>query len=250
VLLMLYGLLGLGMAMKDTHTAEWLARGLVGVAEHFVSPEKLPIVLLWLVFLGAVAVSAERGIAWWALAAPVGVAGILGLGRAEPVGETLAEPARTPRAERPAALNGAIVVVLMLVGFVLLPTWRGGTALEGPAGLLADAPTGITTALIARVGPTDRIWNAQQWGSWLEFALPGVPVAVDSRIEVIPVAAWDDHVALSGGRPDWQAILDRWKVSVVVASRTEQSALIPLMRASPAWSVLHEDTDGVIFVRR
>lgn len=51
VLLMLYGLLGLGMAMKDTGTAEWLARGMVNLAEQFVSPQNLPIVLLWLVFL-------------------------------------------------------------------------------------------------------------------------------------------------------------------------------------------------------
>ena len=51
VLLMLYGLLGLGMAMKETHTAEWLARNLVQIAEHFVSPQNLPLVLLWLVFL-------------------------------------------------------------------------------------------------------------------------------------------------------------------------------------------------------
>jgi di/tricarboxylate transporter len=51
VLLMLYGLLGLGMAMKDTGTAVWLARGMVDLAEQFVSPQNLPIVLLWLVFL-------------------------------------------------------------------------------------------------------------------------------------------------------------------------------------------------------
>ena len=51
VLLMLYGLLGLGLAMKETHTAEWLAKGLVSVAESFVAKEHLPIVLLWLMFL-------------------------------------------------------------------------------------------------------------------------------------------------------------------------------------------------------
>jgi di/tricarboxylate transporter len=50
VLLMLYGLLGLGLAMKDTGTAEWLAKSLVQMTEHFISPEHLPIVLLWLVF--------------------------------------------------------------------------------------------------------------------------------------------------------------------------------------------------------
>jgi di/tricarboxylate transporter len=51
VLLMLYGVLGLGMAMQNTGTAVWLARGLVDLTELFVSPEYLPLVLLWLVFL-------------------------------------------------------------------------------------------------------------------------------------------------------------------------------------------------------
>jgi len=201
--------------------------------------------LLWLLFLGVVGAIAERGIAWWALAAPVAIAGVLG--RPLPMPST---PGRTSRVERPSIVNGAIVVVLALVGVLLLPVWRGGTTLQGPAGLLTDAPAGITTALLARVTPGDRIWNAQAWGSWLEFALPGVPIAVDSRIEVIPTAAWDDHVALSGGAPDWEAILDRWKVTVVVASRTEQAALIPLIQASSAWTMIHADDDGFVFVRR
>lgn len=51
VLIMLYGLLGLGMAMQNTHTAEWLAQGLVGFAQGFVSPENLPLLMLWAVFL-------------------------------------------------------------------------------------------------------------------------------------------------------------------------------------------------------
>lgn len=51
VLLMLYGLLGLGMAMQNTGTAVWLAKGLVNFAEHLVAPENLPLLMLWLVFL-------------------------------------------------------------------------------------------------------------------------------------------------------------------------------------------------------
>ncbi|MFK7849572.1 MAG: SLC13 family permease [Akkermansiaceae bacterium] len=51
VLLMLYGLLGLGMAMQGTGTAEYLAKGLIGITRGFVSPELLPFVMLWLVFL-------------------------------------------------------------------------------------------------------------------------------------------------------------------------------------------------------
>lgn len=51
VLLMLYGLLGLGMAMQNTGTAIWLARGLVNISSGMVSPEMMPMFMLWAVFL-------------------------------------------------------------------------------------------------------------------------------------------------------------------------------------------------------
>jgi di/tricarboxylate transporter len=51
VLLMLYGLLGLGMAMNNTGTAEWLAERLVAAVQQFVAAPHLPLTMLWLVFL-------------------------------------------------------------------------------------------------------------------------------------------------------------------------------------------------------
>jgi di/tricarboxylate transporter len=51
VLLMLYGLLGLGMAMQGTGTADWLAKQMVNGVTGFVSPSLLPYVMLWLVFI-------------------------------------------------------------------------------------------------------------------------------------------------------------------------------------------------------
>ncbi len=51
VLLMLYGLLGLGMAMQNTGTAVWLARGLVNLSSGMVPQEWMPIFMLWAVFL-------------------------------------------------------------------------------------------------------------------------------------------------------------------------------------------------------
>jgi di/tricarboxylate transporter len=51
VMLMLYGLLGLGVAMQNSGTASWLAAQLVDIADNFVSPQHLPLALLWLLFL-------------------------------------------------------------------------------------------------------------------------------------------------------------------------------------------------------
>ncbi len=51
VLLMLYGLLGLGIAMQSTGTALWLAKGLVMGVEHLVPKDMIPMIMLWLLFL-------------------------------------------------------------------------------------------------------------------------------------------------------------------------------------------------------
>lgn len=51
VLLMLYGLLGLGMAMQNSGTAQWLAQNVVRTAENLVHGSMLPIVMLWSIFL-------------------------------------------------------------------------------------------------------------------------------------------------------------------------------------------------------
>jgi hypothetical protein len=196
--------------------------------------------LLWLVGLATIGAFAQRGVAWWAVGAPIGIARLVG---------ALTDERPDVLQPRRSSLNTAIALMLLVGVVALVPLWRGGDALYGPSGLLADAPGGITDAVRAVARPTDRIWNAQRWGSWLEFAVPAAPVAVDSRIELIPTDAWDDHLALSGGSSDWAAILGRRGVTIVVAAADEQKALIPLLRASPLWRVLDEDAAGAVFVR-
>jgi hypothetical protein len=203
--------------------------------------------LLWLVGLAAIGTFAERGVAWWSIAAPVALAGLL----ATAAEERAVEPSgATPSSPAPGSLvtTGIVAALLVAIG-VLLPVWRGGDPLYGPDGLLTDAPRGITDAVRSEARPGDRIWNAQRWGSWLEFAVPAATVAVDSRIELIPTDAWEDHLALSSGSAGWSTILDNRRVAIVVASATEQRGLIPLMRASPEWRIVHEDRDGVVFAR-
>jgi hypothetical protein len=192
----------------------------------------------WLAGLLVLAAIAQRGIAWWALAAPVSVAALIA--RLGPAVER-DEPRRR--------LNLVVVGVLVLGGLVLLPTWRPSDPLTGPAGLLTDAPGGIARQLATIATPDDRTWNAQEWGSWLEYAAPAARLAVDSRIEVIPADVWDDALAIDAGRSDWSAILDRRGVTIVVASKIEQAALLPLIRASASWRPVYEDADGSIFVR-
>jgi hypothetical protein len=197
--------------------------------------------LVWLATFFVIGVWAIRGIAWWPLAAAVALAGVLAYGH----DRWSAEPVERPR--RPNVLIAGAVVV---AGFALLPMWRPTDAgLQAPVGVVAAAPSALTARLREIARPGDRLYNPQEYGSWFEFALPDAPVAVDSRIEVIPEAVWDDYDAVSSGRADWSAILDRWGVTLVLASSSRGQALLDRLSHDPDWRPAATDELGTLFVR-
>ncbi len=211
--------------------------------------------LAWLAVLFALGAWTERGIVWWALGAAVAAAGILGASPAESATRAAEAPGATaaPTHRRTSLVNGALVIALCAAPVLLAiaVVARPGDAVTGPPGMLADAPPGITAAVRERTGPGTRIFNAQRWGSWLEWAVPDALVFTDSRFELIPESAWADHVALSGGRFDWRSILKRVDPDLIVASRSEQAGLLDAIVADPAsgWHEAYADADGVVLAR-
>ncbi|GIU98287.1 MAG: hypothetical protein KatS3mg013_2090 [Actinomycetota bacterium] len=182
------------------------------------------------VFL-VLALLAIRAVVWWAVVAPVVLAGLL------PAPRTPASPG--PRGSWAPAM--ALLGTLLMAVVVLLPWWRGA----GFEAHLADAPPGITRA-VAALPTGSRLFNHQPWGSWFILATPQHRVFVDSRIEIVPEPVWDDYgqVAFAGAR--WREVLARWRPDAIVAKADWE--LIPLLRADPGWRVLYEDEDGVVFV--
>lgn len=192
--------------------------------------------LLGLLAFFAVGVYAIRGVAWW----PLGAAWLIAplLARAEP-----------PRHDRPgsARLNLAVVGALVAVAIALLPVWRPTDPdLRAPAGVVGNGPPGITTALRDLARPGDRLLNPQPWGSWFEFALPDLPVAIDSRIEVFPAAVWDDLETVTDGRPGWEEVLRRWAPTIAVVGRDEAAFADRLVGAG--WRQVFTDADGRILL--
>jgi hypothetical protein len=203
--------------------------------------------LLWLGGLVIVGAWAERGIVWWAFGVPVVLAPTLaGLGGA--LGQE-SRP-RLARSEPPTLrrLNLGIVLVLVALIVLLQPIWRPSPTLAGPDGLLTDAPAGLAAAMRDTTSPADRAVVPQRWASWFEWAAPGVPVMVDSRIEVVPASAWADYLTISAGGPGTLATLARIRATLVVVDRSEQGTLLrTLQAAGSGWRVVGEDGDGAVF---
>ena len=203
--------------------------------------------LLWLGGLVVVGAWAERGIVWWAFGVPVVLA--LALARLRAYGVQAGPPRRAlpePRALR--RLNLGIVLALVALVVLIQPAWRSSATLVGPDGLLIDAPVGLAAAMRATGTSSDRAVVPQRWASWFEWAAPGVPVMVDSRIEVAPPAAWADYLVIAAGGPGTLDTLARIRASVVIADRREQGALLRELQAPDSgWRVVAEDADGAVF---
>ena len=226
----------------DVYTGAAFFLSVVVVAALLIARVRRPVPwgsLLSLVVFGAIALTAIRGVFWWAMAAPIVLAGVLE-----------DRPAPTERRDPARVLNAAIVGLLALAVVGSIIRWVPYTGPGMPTGgRLAFAPVGITRELQRTLGPGEVVFNAQKWGSWLEFEFPRSPVIVDSLIEVIPESVWWKYYAVSSGVEGWQATLDAWHVDVAVLARDQQGPLIPKVRADPGWRLVYEDAEGLIFRR-
>lgn len=198
--------------------------------------------LLALTSFIVIGLSSVRGVYWWGMAAPVLIAA------------TFAGPLAEPTAPRPDALrtvNVAVVVVLVGALLATLSPWVPfRTRLPRPMSRLDQAPMGITTALERTLAPRERVFAAQAWGSWFEFALPTHAVAVDSRIELFPASVWTQYAAVSSGRAGWHEQLDAWTIRVVAVHAVQQPLLLQRLDADRRWQQVYRDDDGAVFVRR
>lgn len=199
---------------------------------------RYPLMVALAVFL-ALGLMSVRGVFWWAMAAPVLLAGTIG-------GDT-AESSSDPVNAVNSIIAGMLVVGVLAVFTRWVPF---ASPVPVPEHLLTEAPVGITEQLRTRLRSGERFFNAQGWGSWFEHALPGHPVAVDSRIEVIPADVWQRYDDVSNGRQGWQRILDEWNVRVVALHPGQQANLISRIAQDPGWLLAYHDTAGSVFVRR
>ena len=198
--------------------------------------------LAWLAVFFLIGVYALRGVAWWPLGAVAAIAGVLVTG-------PVAEPDASERLGSPLMrrLNAAVAAVIIVVGIALLPIWRPiDPALDAPVGVVGHAPPGITAALRDLARSDDRVFNPQPWGSWFEFALPDLPVAIDSRIELFQPAVWDWYDNVVSGGEGWDTELRDRGVTIVVVAPPEKAMADRLTAAG--WRAVYADADGSVLV--
>ncbi len=199
--------------------------------------------LAWLGGLVLLSLMAVRNVVWWAIgAAPLVATLVSGL---EFRGRRLGDPALdAPRGVGYTAIAGLAGVLALAA----LPVWKPIDPMYGPQDVVRYAPQGVTDTLLAEAAPGEHLFAEQKWGSWFEQTLPGVPVMVDTRIELFDREIWADYLHVQAGRADWAEILEHWDVSLV-AITADNDQLRPFLDEHPGWDLRFEDDEGLVYRR-
>ncbi|MDX1578911.1 MAG: hypothetical protein R3266_10515, partial [Gemmatimonadota bacterium] len=136
-------------------------------------------------------------------------------------------------------------VAWLLAGGLLL--WL---ALGPASGLYRFDPERLPVDAVAFLDEMDvsgPVFNQMEWGGYLAYSRPGMPVFIDGMTNVYGVELSREYVATANGLPGWDGVLKQYDVGWTLMGR--QAALNQLLALDPGWERAYEDDVAVIFRR-
>lgn len=91
------------------------------------------------------------------------------------------------------------------------------------------------------------LWNDFNWGGYLIYALPGLPVSVDSRTEMYGQRFLAEYEAVATGQEPAEQALDRYRIGLVLVR--PESAVSTQLQQDSAWEEPYQDSQAAVFVR-
>lgn len=97
--------------------------------------------------------------------------------------------------------------------------------------------------------PEGKMFNSYNWGGYLMFAAPEVPVYVDGRTDLYDDQFLRDYLKIALVREGWEETLEQQNIDFVVIE--ENGVLAQMLRRQPEkWDIRYEDDQAIVFVRK
>ncbi len=135
----------------------------------------------------------------------------------------------------------ATAVIILIASHGVVP----GTSMQ-----LADArfdshvfPVQAAARLRAEGVPAGRGFTTYEWGGYLDFALPGYHVFIDSRSDAYSEAHLREYAAIVGVAPDWNTLLQREDIRWALVPT--DAPLTQVLRLAADWHCAPADAQGV-----
>lgn len=140
---------------------------------------------------------------------------------------------------------------LVVVGLLLVAGFKAWIDDLSPQGMQSRVARRFPVAAadaVARAGCSGPLYNDFNWGGYLIWALPHLPVAIDGRTNLHGDARIERYGRVWSGCAGWDQDPELRGAGVIVAS--VDSALCSLLRMDQRFAILHEDDVACVFVPR
>lgn len=92
-----------------------------------------------------------------------------------------------------------------------------------------------------------RVFNEMDWGGYLLYARPGIPVFIDAQTDFYGAELSQEYLLALKGYPGWRDVLDRHGVEWTF-TRSEQP-LNQLLACDPGWRLAYSDEVATVYRR-
>jgi hypothetical protein len=185
--------------------------------------------VLLLAGMGFLALHARRDIGFLCIAC-------VGLGtRTDIPEEERSEPERVP-----------LVIAGLWVVSLVIAFWVALVREERLQDTVRKQYPEAAVAYVREQGLTGPLFNDFDWGGYLTWALPEMPVAVDGRTNLYGDERLERAFATQDGRPGWNKNPELETARVVLIQKA--LPLAELLALDPHWQRIHDDEIAVVFV--
>jgi hypothetical protein len=207
------------------------------------SPRRLSL-LEWIWFLGFgwLALSGLRYVIWFMFIMAI-LTGAL-------ISELLKLEQPNALANSNPTFNFALSALILLLPLMMLPGIRESWWKDSPPPYHeGTTPIMATQWLSEHPDLPGPLFAEYTFSSYLSFALPSRLLWIDNRFNAYPPEHWKKYQTISSARPQWESLLDKDKINLLLLSLHSQPFLVEEVKASGKWCEQYRDKDAVIFAR-
>src|SRR5215211_1473808 len=140
--------------------------------------------------------------------------------------------------------------MLLLLPLLMLPGLRESWWKDSPPIYQqAATPIAATEWLAAHTDLPGPLFADYTFGSYLTFALPARRLWIDNRFNAYPPEHWEKYQTISSAKPEWDELLAKDKVNLLMLSLASQPSLVQAVEQSEQWCEQYRDKAAVIFSR-
>jgi hypothetical protein len=141
------------------------------------------------------------------------------------------------------------LVIVIAVALFFLLSIRVGHISESNLQIAVAKTYPVEAAnVVEERGYPGPLYNQYNWGGYLIWRLPRLPVSIDGRTNVHDVARVTHSLTVWNGQPDWASDPELSAARLVIAQKN--LALTQLLRLDSRFEIAYEDPVAVVFIAR